>query len=268
MKVKKNSGFTLIELLIVIGLLGALTALILPSLSADREDAIGDVCDYNQAGTVRVLKQYKQLTGVYPDDMHNGMTSTGSDAVAMGGIPDAQAPNMLDNIETTRHALTANEAISLAEAGIDSICSGTGLNRTVVAEGVNVATCTTDWLDDTPASYSFDGVGIADWLSGDIDGNGTAGDSDIDEGPGVVVVFWIAPTTNWEVDQENANKDWGKGNVELGIDLEGQCPVPVENMTGGEPDFSYYMAYFKVYSDGSTAKLIGTSCPECGVINP
>ncbi|NMA45119.1 MAG: type II secretion system protein GspG, partial [Lentisphaerae bacterium] len=55
-----RSQFTLIELLIVIGLLGALTALILPSLMADREEALGDVCDYNQAGTVRVLKQFKQ----------------------------------------------------------------------------------------------------------------------------------------------------------------------------------------------------------------
>jgi prepilin-type N-terminal cleavage/methylation domain-containing protein len=55
--VKTKGGFTLIELLIVIGLLGALTALILPRLAADHEEAMGDVCDYNQAGTVRVLTQ-------------------------------------------------------------------------------------------------------------------------------------------------------------------------------------------------------------------
>ncbi|MFW5864150.1 MAG: type II secretion system protein, partial [bacterium] len=61
MNIKKNakrknrkSGFTLIEMLVVIGLLGALTALVLPSLTANREEALGDVCDYNQAGTVRV----------------------------------------------------------------------------------------------------------------------------------------------------------------------------------------------------------------------
>ena len=53
----------IVFLLIVIGLLGALVALILPKLTADREEAMGDVCDYNQAGTVRVLSQYADMFG-------------------------------------------------------------------------------------------------------------------------------------------------------------------------------------------------------------
>jgi uncharacterized OB-fold protein len=31
--------------------------------------------------------------------------------------------------------------------------------------------------------------------------------------------------------------------------------------------FRYYMCFFKVYADGTAAKLIGTACPECGVLD-
>ena len=262
-KVRKNSGFTLIELLIVIGLLGALSALILPSLMADRETALGDICDYNQAGTVRVLTQYRDMFGRYPADLHTGLDGTGGSAVAMDGLPDAQDPNMGSSvINNTRHDLTDHQNNSLNTAGIDSICSGDGLTPTPLAlvanptgagTGINVARCTDQWMDDTPALYTFDGRNIAGWET--YDGNG------------IVVCLWVAPTTNWTVGSGD-NSDWTKGTVELGIGLEGQCPIPVAGLSGGDPEFAYYMAYFKVFDDGTAATLIGTSCPECGVLNP
>lgn len=263
MKTKKMSGFTLIELLIVIGLLGALTALILPSLSADREEALGDVCNYNQAGTVRTLKQFKQLTGLYPDDMHSGLQSLDSSAVAMEGLPGAQGDHMGEDGDScpSLYQLTADDVNSLTEAGIIDVCYGTGLNSQELSEGDSVVRAYNDshyWYDDSgeDAVMTFDGVSLEDWE------NGVA-----DDGEGVVLVFWIAPTTNWDASVE-ANKDWTKGAVDLGIDMEGQCPIPAEAASGDEVSFSYYMAYFKVYSDGSAAKLIGTTCPECGVLNP
>ena len=51
---KGRGGFTLIELLIVIGLLAALAALVLPKLSADRKKALAGIDDYNEAGTARI----------------------------------------------------------------------------------------------------------------------------------------------------------------------------------------------------------------------
>ena len=91
-----------------------------------------------------------------------------------------------------------------------------------------------------------------------------------DQGAGEVVVLWIAPTTDWSGQIENANNDWTKGAVELSIDLEGQCPIPTKDTQtiADEASFAYYMAYFKAYNDGTPAKLIGTTCPECGVMNP
>jgi type II secretory pathway pseudopilin PulG len=272
-RVKRHS-FTLIELLIVIGLLGALTALILPSLSANREDALGDVCDYNQAGTVRVLKQYRQLFGHYPADMHTALQSDATTAVAMEGLPDAQEDHMIAATVTdpcpSLHTLTALEATSLTTAGITSVCHGTGLNSTAVAESVNVVVANngSPWLDDgeTPAEMTFDGVSLTNWAAG-------TNTPSWDTGAGVVVVLWIAPTTDWSRQDEtaggrSANNDWTNGAVEMGIDIDGQCPIPNAAASGDEVSFAYYMAYFKVYSDGSPARLIGTTCPECGVMNP
>ena len=270
-KMKNKGGFTLIELLIVIGLLGALTALILPRLAADREKAMADVCDYNQAGTVRVLKQVNQLTGAYPADMHNGMTLTTDAAAGMPGLPDAQEDHMVTSIATTRHALTTNQAASLIAAGIASICSGTGLNRTAVAADVRVAAaCAADgsnpWNDDSGSEMTFDGIAISDWAT-------ATGTPSWDTTAGPIVCLWIAPTTNWEKTGGGGNKDWTKGNVQIGLDMVGQCPIPAAGLDG-DPEFAYYMAYFKVYEgldpSGNTipARMIGSTCPECGVLNP
>jgi len=258
-KKKNQGGFTLIELLIVIGLLGGLVSLVLPRLTADREEAMGDICDYNQAGTVRVLNKYNDLFGSFPADMHNGLDGAASGAAAIAGLPEAQSTNMAD--AGTIVALTAGEATSLSKAGVTSICSGTGLNSTSVAEDVYVSRCTSSWLDDSPAAYTFDGINISNWES-------ATGTPSWDTSAGRVIVLWIAPTIDWTSAQgDGGNSDWTKGAVEYGISLEGKCPIPTTGI-GGDPEFSYYMAYFKVYEDGSAARLLGTSCPECGVMNP
>jgi prepilin-type N-terminal cleavage/methylation domain-containing protein len=264
---KNRSGFTLIELLIVIGLMGALTALILPKLSASREEAIGDVCDYNQAGTLRVLKEFKQMTGQYPSGLHNGLNGIAATATKVDGLPDYQSNNMVANIATTLTKLTANQSLSLSNAGITSIAYDTGYNTAPVAADVYVARCDFHWKDDGGKMYQFDGVPVSTTNGAAASGTKTWEDEDANgTTEGIIVTLWVAPTTDWSM--PTGNKDWTKGSVELGIDLAGKCPVPVSSIGGGEPTFAYYMAYFKVYDDGTAAKLVGTSCPECGVLNP
>lgn len=274
-KMKRNaSGFTLIELLIVIGLLGALVALILPKLTADREEAMGDVCDYNQAGTVRVLNQYADMFGAYPSGMHNGMQAASGSPEAMEGIPEAQEKHMVTDMGTTRLTLDANQAKSLVDAGITKIAYGTGYNTVDVAQDVVVAqACAADgsnaWLDDSdPAQeITFNGILLSDWAQG------TAGKTPLwnDGKEGPVVSLWITPTIDWEKGERN-NSDWTKGAVEYGISLEGKCPIPAKATSQGGADvevsFAYYMAYFKVFNDGTPARMIGSTCPECGVLNP
>ncbi len=280
-KMKRNtSGFTLIELLIVIGLLGALVALILPKLTADREEAMGDVCDYNQAGTVRVLNQYADMFGAYPSGMHNGMQDYQSDPVAMKGLPEAQEDHMVTKISSTRLALSADQAESLKAAGITQIAYGDGYQIADVATGVFVAqACAADgtnpWNDDSnpPQEITFNGVALSDWAQG------TAGSTPVwNQGKaGPVVCLWITPTIDW-AKGNGGNSDWTKGAVEYGISLEGKCPIPTAATSQGGADdevsFAYYMAYFKVFdkadpSDPVTpARMIGSTCPECGVLNP
>ena len=268
MRKATQQGFTLIELLIVIGLLGALTALVLPSLSADREEALGSVCDYNQAGTVRTLKQYSNVFGLYPNQFHTGLTAeTVTDSTANGtvmdGIPSAQNAN-LGHLAPANYIinLSPDQVGSLSAAGITDFAYGDGYNIVSVngtAPVLSIYDGTNTWKDDSdPADdYTFDGATVADWEAG-TGPDGRAGE---------VICLWITPTLDWSVNQESANKDWTGGNLEMEISLEGQCPIPAEGISG-DPEFAYYMAYFKVYSDGTAAKLIGTSCPECGIMNP
>jgi prepilin-type N-terminal cleavage/methylation domain-containing protein len=263
---RTRHAFTLIEMLVVIGLLGALTALILPTLSANRSRALTDICHYNKAGTARVLKQYENLLGKYPADMHNGLDDTGPDASAMEGHAAPQTQRMVTDIDNTRRALTANQATSLSDAGITSICSGTGLNSTPVAEDVNVAVaCWANgdhaWAGGGKPEITFDGILLSDWATGNAGPSWNTGK----EGP--IVVLWLAPTVNWAAGSGD-NNDWSKGNVEYGIDLEGQCPVPTTSTTGGTPNFKYYMAYFKAFDDGSPARMIGLTCAGGGTLNP
>ncbi|MGI6354855.1 MAG: type II secretion system protein [Lentisphaeria bacterium] len=197
----KRSSFTLIELLIVIGLLGALTALILPSLMANREDALGDVCDYNQAGTVRVLKQFYQVYHHYPAGMHTGLQSGANPTYPMAGLPSAQLAHMgtSDADCPSATTLSENQIKSLAAAGIEKVCNGTGYNLLDVDGTINVVRAhngTGYWLDDDPdgpKEMTFDGVSLENWEV-------ATGTPSWDQrgGAGIVVVLWIAPTIDWE----------------------------------------------------------------------
>ncbi|MDR0363318.1 MAG: type II secretion system GspH family protein [Planctomycetota bacterium] len=268
-KVKRaaQKGFTLIELLIVIGLLGALTALVLPSLSADREKALADVCDYNQAGTLRTLQQYYDIYGVFPNNLHIGLDDAAG-GVAVPGLPAAQATNMA----ITPTVLTQPHVDSLLEAGITKVAYDYGYNLAAVGTTLEV-TPVSAWVNDTGTDpITFNGITVPEYEAGK-----TTANEDLNKGVGGrMVCFWITPTADWEnhKGKVNANLDWTKGAVDLKVSLPGQCPIPVNNLAADDtPDFSYYMAYILAFdkdSSGNTvkAKLIGTSCPEDGILNP
>lgn len=283
-KKQRNEGFTLIELLIVIGLLGALTALILPRLTANRQEAIMDISEYNKAGTARVLYQYNDLFGCYPEDMHSGLSDM-STGVRMTGMPKCANFNITDGTGSPPAKpasivkLTSNEVASLAAVGITSLCYSNGLHsKTLAADDYVVMSCSSSsdqWLhknftpavagSGTPAKgkITFDGRALTDWITDMNPGGGN---------DGVIVVCWVAPTTDWAAGSGD-NTDWTKGNVEYGISLPGQAPVPTEAAeTDGEITFAYYAGHFLVDNDSSDgiqdAKLIGVTCPGGMPLNP
>ncbi len=255
---KKQGGFTLIELLIVIGLLGALSVLILPSLSASREDALLDVCDYNQAGTARLLGQYVQFYGVLPSRLHTGLLADAAvdranlmDMPTLGENPGGEvalAENFLR--DGSAHTLTEDQATSLMEGGLADIAYD-AYTLVAPAADVNVAIVTADWEDDGGAEYTFKGRSLADL---GVDQNSSP--------DGVLIPFLIAPTVDWESGYGSVN-DWAaSADVQLKVDLEGACPIPANS------DFTYYVAYVKAFNNGDPAILLGTSCPENGLLNP
>ncbi len=284
-----NKGFTLIELLIVIGLLAALSALVLPSLQADREEALGGICDYNQAGTIRTIRQYSKMYNHFPNGFHTALSATNastSDNIVedvsgiMPGLPKAQ-DNKLGPLAANAVVTLDNEtAASLKNAGITELCYGTGRNAVAVDAGLNLVSPLSTWEDDGGALFTFDGIFVHDANAGtensweDYDNNGTA--------EGVIVALWIAPTIDWTPNPANANNDWTGGTVEMEITLEGKCPIPAQSVdvdgsgtAGGEVSFSYYIGYFKLFDadydgDGEIdpAIMIGSTCPEDGILNP
>lgn len=238
---KTKGGFTLIELLIVIGLLGALTALILPRLAGERDTALLDVCDYNQAGTARTLAQYAQLYGVLPDAMHTGL-ETGGDLM---GMPEAAVANFT----ASTVPLTQEQANSLIAGGLVNLAYDGGYNPVPVAAGLDVCAVTATWVDDAGGPFTFRGRTLDD-----LGITGTGAD-------GILIAMFITPTIDWESGY-GSTADWSHGNMQLAIDLEGSCPIPLN------AEFRYYIAYVKAFNDGSPARLIGTSCPEHGILNP
>ena len=286
-KMKNKGGFTLIELLIVIGLLGALTALILPRLAADRVAAIEDIGAYNRAGTFRVLKQHKTIAGVYPSHLHTGYTvsdPTGTGNQAMPGLPQGGGRNLdgswgaasgFGPAWTGTRALNATEVESLKKAGMTHVSFGVNGSAEVstsirVADSANFSR----WVANQQAGAvsTFDGISVAALEAGTYD----PGDAYR------IVPFYVTPKAQWGVG-DGGNQDWTKGNVEIGLDLAGQVPNATKpygtNGSGANQDsvdFAYVMAFFLVHSDATVAdpvndayaaRLIGIGGPSGTVLN-
>eukprot|EP00828_Plagiopyla_frontata_P030055 TRINITY_DN389_c0_g2_i6.p1 TRINITY_DN389_c0_g2~~TRINITY_DN389_c0_g2_i6.p1 ORF type:complete len:280 (+),score=38.40 TRINITY_DN389_c0_g2_i6:378-1217(+) len=258
-RLKKN--FSLVELLIVIGIMGALTALILPQFQNAEDSAKDTGCDYNNAGTLRYVSMFKAANGVYPNGFHTGYA-----AAAGTQLDDADAVEATKYNMGAASELTAEEANSLCEAGITKLAYGTGLADTDVATGVFVCRSTTAWFEDTTsagagsAEVFINGKGIDELaLAGGVTGNVTK------DPAGVIVPLFAAPTIDWETAYNSDGSE--KGDSVVNVALAGKCPWPADGK------LRYYICFFKAYSsndaDGKPipARLVGTACPECGSLN-
>jgi prepilin-type N-terminal cleavage/methylation domain-containing protein len=220
----KNSGFTLIELLIVIGLLAALAAVLLPLLGGDRDKALANIDKYNKAGTLRTLRQYEAVTGgKLPNGMHTGLTDTTGSTLME--VPERFRTNAAGSVE----ALTADDIDALNSAGITKLAYGKGdktatdsatiLGYEDLVVGDNVIVATSAWQDEDGNTLTFNGKTIAD-LNG--------------EGYLKIINLFVTPTADWNA----SGKGWVEGfNVKM--DIPGTCPIPDEA-------FSYYTAFIGI----------------------
>lgn len=282
-----RKNFSLIELLIVIGIMGALAALILPAFSDSETAAKDTACDYNQAGTLRYLNMFYSVNGVYPSGFHTGGSTSGWAAanndndVVLTTCAKHNFENASDDLALTQGADSYEK--SLVDAGIVELAFGQGNSAgyAKVSDGnVTVKSVkgeTTSWTEELDpltgevnpngAPLTFRGVSlghiaeIGQMEEGTLATHltGAAGDCrqfrKAGEGKFKIVPLYVAPTIDWTtyyVDGPNDSK--------VSVAMTSKCPWGEDGVA------RYYIAFFKVYEDGTPAKLLCTSCPDCGVL--
>lgn len=282
-----RKNFSLIELLIVIGIMGALAALILPAFSDSETAAKDTACDYNQAGTLRYLQMFRSANGVYPTGFHTGGSVIGW--TGSGDETDVElttcATHNFGSASDDLTLETSNEgyAASFISAGIVTLAYGQGSaaamgnvgTDAVVVKSVKACndgeTTWTEELDPLTGEVKADGapltlrgvslgyvaqIGQMDATALEAAGAKAAQFRKSDEHTFKIVPLYVAPTLDWEkyyVDGPNDSK--------VSISMPGKCPW------GSDGQARYYIAFFKVYSDGTAAKLLCTSCPDCGILD-
>lgn len=279
-----RKNFSLIELLIVIGIMAALAALILPAFSDSETAAKDTACDYNQAGTLRYLQMFRSANGVYPSGFHTGGSTLGW--AAAGTDTDVELTTCATynfgsaSDDLTLETSNTGYAASLISGGIVTLAYGQGSDAKVGTVGTDAvvvksvkacddgATTWTEELDPLTGAVKPDGAPLTlRGISlghvaqiGQIDDMTTADAKcrqfrSVDEPKFKIVPMYVAPTIDWEKYYAD-----GPNDSKVSISMAGKCPW------GSDGQARYYIAFFKVYDDGTPAKLLCTSCPDCGIL--
>ncbi len=281
----KKYSFSLIELLIVIGIMGALAALILPAFSDSESAAKNTACAYNQAGTLRYLNMFHSSNGVYPAGFHTGGSNTDWNTSSSKDNSVNLTPIAAHNFSKASENLSLNEkkhADSLIEAGIVILSCGQNNNTEFINLGkdrnITVKAITPGEINASSWTNELDPV------TGEVKTNGTPitfkgvslgyiakiGDMDnissLDEkykqfrkdteSEFKIVPLYISPAVDWTTYYKDGPKQ-----SKVSVAMTSKCPW------GKEGQARYYIAFFKVYADGTPAKLLITGCPDCGILD-
>ena len=276
----RRSNFSLIELLIVIAIMGTLAFLIIPAFSDSESQAKDTVCDYNNAGTLRYVTMFHAANSVYPSGMHTGAdTATATlDTATDGSVGKSMAAITAYNFGTQSTPVAiADYQESLKAAGIVHLAYGKNpaedlTDTTKAPTHIFAVDATKDWTEDVDAEgnpvtsgatpLTLKGIALSKWAEAGSAYNATDDEHrrirKTNEDDFAVVPLFAASTMDWE----DAYLPGGPQTSKVSVAMEGKCPW-ID--AGG---FRYYICFFKVYKNSDKpAKLLGTACPECGVLD-
>ena len=152
LKVMRKCGFTIIELLVVIAIIGALAAIIIPSLMAAKEHSRTVLCSSNLRQLLLSFELYQQETEVFPygfcDKGLNTTLPKPPEGFAGGG-KDKQGwwwLNYLQNIVEIgleEGGITWCPSRKSTVSGIrgNILCGNYGVNRSVCRDALGVTRC-------------------------------------------------------------------------------------------------------------------------------
>jgi hypothetical protein len=223
-----------------------------------REDALEGICSYNQAGTLRTLRQYETMTGQLPNGMHTGLVDSDSAAASMK-LPPAFQDNL--KLGAYHYELTTEDANALKSIGITTLAYGPGnpkgttnddvLGYQTVEAGKNVIEVSNEWVsDDNPFTFNGRTINTLKSLNGYRH----------------IIALFITPTADWSA---KGSSGWVKG-FNVGMDIPGTCPIPNDEGT----EFAYYVAYvglrgvgFTVTYTAEPSQSIPANMPEWSAVD-
>ena len=252
-----RNRFSLIELLIVIAIIGALSALIIPAFSTSERDAKSVSDNYNSKGILRYLHMFQNANGCYPSGFHTGLDGTGA---ALESLP----PSILHEgtLEAAFSVVELGDAdgakyiSSLKGAGINYLCSGDVSTATAAPLKDNTTTVKVIKVDPTQLDIVFNGRELASYLKPiQFEMSGHADN-------GIIAAFFVTPNVDWETVYDGAYHGHGdhghfENRTASKIALKN---TPASSVSDAE--FKYFIALFKLNNNGSDAQLIGMVSPD------
>lgn len=255
--------FSLIELLIVIAIIGALSAMIIPAFSNSEKDSKESADAYNNRGILRYIHMFKDANGYYPSGFHTGLDTSNATLTALSevilgedGEDSAFSVSELTDVDSAKYIT------SLKEAGINYLSAGDVSEATVTPLKDSTSTVSVLKVDPTALGEElvFNGKKLSAYLKplqfemGEHEDNG------------IIVALFVTPNIDWETVYSGGyhqHEDHGhfESRTASKIALKN---TPVANVS--DADFKYFVCFFKLNNNGDAAQLIGITSPELTVV--